>query len=57
LKDLRPEDMLSSVIKGIIGKTGIEPKLINDVVVGNVLAVGSGATVFRMAALHAGYAK
>jgi acetyl-CoA acyltransferase 1 len=32
----------------------LDPKLIEDVVVGNVLPPGGGATAGRMAALHAG---
>lgn len=46
--------ILSKVLKGIINKTGIDPKLIEDIVVGNVLPPGGGATVARMASLHAG---
>lgn len=56
LKNLAPEDMLASVLKAVIDKTQIDPKLIQDVVVGNVLAQGAGATTSRMAALFAGYA-
>lgn len=54
MKDVHPEKMLSAVLKGLIYKTGINPKLIDDVVIGNVLPHGGGATVGRMAALHAG---
>ena len=54
LKDVHAEMMLASVLKGVLAKTGIDPKLIEDVVVGNVLPPGGGATVARMAALYAG---
>ena len=54
LKDVHAEMMLSTVLKGVLSKTGIDPKLIEDIVVGNVLPPGGGATVARMAALHAG---
>lgn len=54
LKDACPEDMLAAVLKGVIERSGIDPKLIEDVAVGNVLPPGGGATVARMAALYAG---
>ena len=54
LKDVHAEMMLATVLKGVLAKTGIDPKLIEDVVVGNVLPPGGGATVARMAALYAG---
>jgi len=54
LKDACPEDLLSHVFKAVIQKSGIDPALVEDVAVGNVLPPGGGATVARMAALHAG---
>lgn len=54
LSQVHGEKMLSTVLKGILDKTGIEGKLIEDVVVGNVLPPGGGATVARMACLFAG---
>ncbi|KAI8869283.1 hypothetical protein GQ42DRAFT_170017 [Ramicandelaber brevisporus] len=53
-KDTHPEELLSAVIKAILTSTKIDPSLIDDVVVGNVLPRGGGATVARMACLHAG---
>jgi len=53
-KDTHPEDLLAAVLKGVIDKTGIDPKLIDDIVVGNVLPPGGGATVARMAMLSVG---
>lgn len=53
-KDTQPEELLSGVLKAVIKKSGINPKLIQDVAVGNVLPPGGGATGARMAALHAG---
>lgn len=50
-----PEEMLAPVFKAIIQKTGIDPKLIEDITVGNVLPQGGGATNARMAALYAGF--
>ena len=46
--------MLATVLKGVLSKTGIDPNLIKDVVVGNVLPPGGGATLARMASLYAG---
>lgn len=54
LKDQAPEDLLAAVLKAIVEKTGLDPKMIQDVVVGNVLQPGAGATTARMAALYAG---
>lgn len=54
LAKVHAEMMLSTVLKGVLDKTKIDPKLINDVVVGNVLPPGGGATLARMASLHAG---
>lgn len=46
--------MLGHALKGVIAQSKIDPKLIQDVAVGNVLPPGGGATVARMAALWAG---
>jgi len=54
LKDACPEDMLAVVFKAVVERSGIDPKLVEDVAVGNVLPAGGGATVARMAALYAG---
>lgn len=54
LKDIHAEMMLATVLKGVLSKTGIDPNLIEDVVVGNVLPPGGGATLARMASLYAG---
>ena len=49
------EYLLSCVLKAVIDRTGINPALVEDVQVGNVLPPGGGATVSRMAQLHAGF--
>lgn len=54
MKDACPEDLLAAVFKGVLQRTGIDPALVEDVAVGNVLPPGGGATVARMAALYAG---
>lgn len=38
-------------------KTRLDYKLVQDIQVGSVLAPSGGATVARMAVLHAGYAQ
>lgn len=54
LAEACPEDLLAAVFKGVISESKIDPKLIEDVAVGNVLPPGGGATVARMAALYSG---
>jgi acetyl-CoA acyltransferase 1 len=52
-KDTRPEEYLSAVFREVYSKPGLNPSLIEDIAVGNVLSPGD-ATTARMAALHAG---
>jgi len=49
-----PEELLGNAIKGVLKASGVDPKLVEDVAVGNVLPPGGGATVARMGALWAG---
>jgi len=56
-KDLHAEDLLSAALKGILDRTKMDPKLIDDIQVGNVLPPGGGAMTARMAMFHAGYDK
>jgi acetyl-CoA acyltransferase 1 len=53
-KDSHPEDMLAAVFKAVYSKVNLDPKLIQDIAVGNVLPAAGGATVARMAQLYAG---
>ena len=53
-KDTRPEEILSGVLRAAYTKAGLDPALIEDITVGNVLPPGSGASAARMAELHAG---
>lgn len=53
-KDTRPEEVLSGVFRSAYTKIGLDPALIEDITVGNVLLPGSGAGPARMAELHAG---
>ncbi|KAI0628223.1 acetyl-CoA acetyl transferase [Trametes polyzona] len=53
-KDTRPEEILSAVLRAVYTKAGVNPALIGDITVGNVLPAGGGASAARMAALHSG---
>ncbi|EKM50350.1 uncharacterized protein PHACADRAFT_178902 [Phanerochaete carnosa HHB-10118-sp] len=53
-KDTRPEEILCEVLRAVYRKAGVDPALIEDVAVGNVLPPGGGAGAARMAALAAG---
>jgi len=53
-KDTRPEEYLSGILSAVWKKAGIDPTLIEDITVGNVLPPGGGALTARMAALAAG---
>uniref|UniRef100_A0A1D1ZDC1 acetyl-CoA C-acyltransferase n=1 Tax=Anthurium amnicola TaxID=1678845 RepID=A0A1D1ZDC1_9ARAE len=53
-KDTLPEELLAAALKGVLDRAGIDPKLIEDIAVGNVLPPGGGATTARAAALYAG---
>ncbi len=46
--------MLGWTLKGVIAESKIDPKLIEDVAVGTVLAPGGGSTQARMGSLWAG---
>jgi acetyl-CoA acyltransferase 1 len=48
-KDTAPEAMLAPVLKAVVEKSGIDPKLIEDVCIGNVLQPGAGAHTSRIA--------
>lgn len=46
---------MAGALKGIIERSKIDPSLVEDVCVGEVLAPGGGATEMRAAALVAGF--
>jgi len=54
-KDTQAADLLLGAFKALIQRSGIDPKLVEDIAVGSVLAAGGGATEFRAAALAAGF--
>ncbi|KAJ4475633.1 acetyl-CoA acetyl transferase [Lentinula aciculospora] len=53
-KDTRPEEILMHVLKHTYTSTKLDPALIEDIVVGNVLPASGGASTARMAAIAAG---
>ncbi len=53
-RDTPPEAMLAPVLKAVVQKSGIDPKLIEDVCIGNVLQPGAGAHTSRMSMFLAG---
>jgi len=53
-KDTQPEEYLAAVLKAVYTSVKLDPKLIEDIAVGNVLPPGGGASAARMAALYAG---
>ncbi|EKM82267.1 hypothetical protein AGABI1DRAFT_112317 [Agaricus bisporus var. burnettii JB137-S8] len=53
-KDTKPDYILSQVLRSVYSRVNLDPKLIEDISVGNVLPPGGGASAARMAALYAG---
>lgn len=54
-KDTQAADLMAGALKGLIERSKIDPALVEDVCVGEVLAPGGGATEMRAAALVAGF--
>ena len=54
-KDTAAADLLHSVLRAVLARSGVAPAQVQDLAVGNVLAPGAGATEFRAAALAAGF--
>ncbi|MYL35127.1 acetyl-CoA C-acyltransferase [Pontibacillus yanchengensis] len=52
LAHLRPEQLVSPLVQSIISETNLDPVMIHDVVLGNV--VGPGGNIARLSALQAG---
>lgn len=53
-KDTQAADLMAGALKGLLERSKIDPSLVEDVCVGEVLAPGGGATEMRAAALAAG---
>ena len=55
LKDVRPDDLAAAALRGLLGKTGVDPKEIDDVILGCAFPEAEqGMNVARIAALKAG---
>ncbi|KAL2019882.1 hypothetical protein VTK56DRAFT_9057 [Thermocarpiscus australiensis] len=54
-KDTHAADLLAGALKGVLDRSKIDPALVEDIVVGTVLAPGGGATEMRAASLVAGF--
>jgi len=54
-KDTHPSHLLRTVLEGVVAQAGIDPKEVNEITVGNVLAPGAFAMHARMAMLLAGF--
>lgn len=50
-----PADLLAKTFKNLLERSKIDPKLVEDIATGCVLAPGGGATEYRAAALVAGF--
>ncbi|KAM3137653.1 hypothetical protein pb186bvf_010267 [Paramecium bursaria] len=55
LRDTPPESLLQTAFTGLIQKTKVDPKLVQDIIVGNVNQPGSGAITSKMAAFLSGF--
>jgi acetyl-CoA acyltransferase len=56
LKDVHPVDLMADVLREIVSRNGVDPALVEDVIMGCVMQVGEqGINVGRNAALAAGF--
>jgi acetyl-CoA acyltransferase len=56
LKDVRPDELMALTLAELVRRTGIEPGLVDDVILGCVAQIGEqGANVARLAVLEAGF--
>uniref|UniRef100_A0A0G4H6Y4 acetyl-CoA C-acyltransferase n=1 Tax=Chromera velia CCMP2878 TaxID=1169474 RepID=A0A0G4H6Y4_9ALVE len=54
-KDTMPEDMLAPLFEALVKRTGVNPKDVGDVCIGNVLQPGGGALSSRIGQLLSGW--
>ena len=57
LKDFSPGQLGSAVLKDAMKRAGVEPREVDEVIMGNVLSAGHGQNVARQAAIGAGIPK
>ncbi|KJE91455.1 peroxisomal 3-ketoacyl-CoA thiolase B [Capsaspora owczarzaki ATCC 30864] len=53
-RDTPPDDLLAAAMQAAVQRANVDPKLIGDIVVGNVLQPGAGALTSRFAQFFAG---
>lgn len=53
-KDVSVVDLAATAIRGAVGRAAVEPRELDDVIIGCVLQAGAGMNVARQAALRAG---
>lgn len=53
-KDTLPDDLLAKAFEGVLKDVNLEPKLVGDICVGNVLQPGAGANIGRFAQFFCG---
>jgi acetyl-CoA acyltransferase len=55
LRDVRPDDLAATAIEGLMGKTSVDPSLVEDVILGCAFPEGEqGMNMGRIAAMKAG---
>ncbi len=54
LKDTSTAELGSTVVKEILARTQIDPKLIDDCIMGNILSAGQGMNISRQVAISSG---
>lgn len=54
LKDTSTAELGSTVVKEILSRTGIDPKLVDDCIMGNILSAGQGMNISRQVAINSG---
>lgn len=55
LSSFRPEELAAFVLKGLLDKTGIDPVLVEDVIMGHACSNNAAVNIARWAALKAGF--
>jgi acetyl-CoA acyltransferase len=55
LRDVRPDDLAAAAMKGLLERTGVDPMLVEDVIIGCAFPEGEqGMNMARIAAMRAG---
>lgn len=54
IADVHPSELGGTVIKAMLQETGLEPKVVDEVIIGNVLSAGQGQGIARQVALKGG---